>query len=166
MKKLLLPIIPVLLFTNLATAQWAYPFNRIGTEDGIGLASNVVYCTYQDSKGFIWVGTANGLQRFDGSKFIQISSGRANRVLLVSSLTQILPADSNNLWLCFPEKQEFGLFNTTTFTYTSVPLKPSNLLMTKNQFKMWKGFGDEVFLSINDHGILHYDKKRGGLFTY
>lgn len=35
-----------------APAQQGFTFNRISTDDGIGLASNVVYCTYQDKKRF------------------------------------------------------------------------------------------------------------------
>jgi ligand-binding sensor domain-containing protein len=103
---------------NALFAQQGFTFNRIGTDDGIGLASNVVYCTYQDAKGFIWVGTANGLQRFDGSKFIQLSSGIRTIALLVSNLTQIVPIDSTLSGSAFPYRQEFGIFNTTTFKYT------------------------------------------------
>jgi ligand-binding sensor domain-containing protein len=36
---------------------------------GDGLPSAMVYCAFQDSKGFIWFGTANGLVRFDGTRF-------------------------------------------------------------------------------------------------
>lgn len=34
-----------------------------------GLPSNEVYCVFQDSKGFIWVGTDRGVARFDGYEF-------------------------------------------------------------------------------------------------
>src|SRR4051812_9262919 len=120
-----------LLFTAMLYAQQAFAFNRIGTDDGLGLASNVVYCTYQDSKGFIWLGTANGLQRFDGSKFVQLSSDK-NNSLLVSNLTQIVPIDSSSMWLSFPLRKEFGIFNTTTFRYVPVPIKSSRPLLARN----------------------------------
>ncbi|MDO4163390.1 MAG: two-component regulator propeller domain-containing protein [Bacteroides sp.] len=38
------------------------------TSDGI--ANNTVRCIFQDSKGFIWLGTLNGLSRFDGHSFM------------------------------------------------------------------------------------------------
>ncbi len=34
-----------------------------------GLVANPVRCIYQDSKGFIWIGTFDGLSRYDGYKF-------------------------------------------------------------------------------------------------
>lgn len=34
-----------------------------------GLASNDVYCGKQDEDGFIWLGTRNGLNHFDGKNF-------------------------------------------------------------------------------------------------
>jgi ligand-binding sensor domain-containing protein/two-component sensor histidine kinase len=143
-----------------APAQQGFTFNRISTDDGIGLASNVVYCTYQDKKGFIWVGTANGLQRFDGSKFIQFRSERMSQMVNASALTQIVPGDSSMLWLAFTSKPEFGLFNTATLEYTKVPLKPKRSLGGSGAFQLWRSSDGEIFISIFQYGILHYDKKQ------
>ncbi len=160
MRKVLI-LIAGLLFSGPALfAQQGFTFNRISTEDGIGLASNVVYSTYQDAKGFIWVGTANGLQRFDGSKFIQYSSENESFASLpVSDLMQILPADSNSLWLSFPNKREFGIFNRSTFQYTVVPIKPERAILPGASFRLWKDSKGEVFLTILNYGILHYNQR-------
>ncbi|WP_343668816.1 two-component regulator propeller domain-containing protein [Chitinophaga sp.] len=40
---------------------------QLTTHDG--LSQNTVRCLLQDKKGFIWVGTLNGLNRYDGRKF-------------------------------------------------------------------------------------------------
>ncbi|MEM9987337.1 MAG: two-component regulator propeller domain-containing protein, partial [Bacteroidota bacterium] len=45
----------------------SYQFESYKKPDG--LAADMVYCVGQDKDGFIWVGTANGLNRFDGSSF-------------------------------------------------------------------------------------------------
>lgn len=34
-----------------------------------GISNNLVSCVFQDSKGFLWFGTANGLNKFDGYKY-------------------------------------------------------------------------------------------------
>ena len=42
-------------------------FDRITREDG--LSSNTVRCILQDSLGFMWIGTQDGLNRYDGNSF-------------------------------------------------------------------------------------------------
>ena len=41
-----------------------YNFSRVDIENG--LSNNQVYSIYRDSTGFVWIGTASGLNRFDG----------------------------------------------------------------------------------------------------
>ncbi|MFV0268930.1 MAG: two-component regulator propeller domain-containing protein [Draconibacterium sp.] len=34
-----------------------------------GLSGSIVYCIEQDKHGFIWIGTGNGLNLYDGIRF-------------------------------------------------------------------------------------------------
>lgn len=58
------------LLVNRAFGQAAgsYRFRHITQQDG--LVSNMVYAMLQDERGFIWIGTSNGLQRYDGYRFL------------------------------------------------------------------------------------------------
>jgi ligand-binding sensor domain-containing protein/signal transduction histidine kinase len=42
-------------------------FNHLSLEDG--LSQSTVYCILQDKTGFIWLGTQEGLNRYDGNEF-------------------------------------------------------------------------------------------------
>src|ERR1700709_2851386 len=100
----------ILLFYRFLAFGQSFTFNRFTTDDGIGLSSNVVSSIYQDEKGFIWVGTANGLQRFDGRKFIQFISNRPGSDIIPDArLYQIIPVDSGKLFLAFTSIREFGI---------------------------------------------------------
>jgi len=61
-----------------------------------GLSSRDIHHCLTDSRGFIWVATANGLNRFDGYKFWQ-----PGKDLLKLSSTRItwLLEDTNTLWI-------------------------------------------------------------------
>src|SRR5678815_5913546 len=41
-----------------------------------GLSHNVVNAILQDSAGYVWIATASGLNRYNGSRFIQFHSTR------------------------------------------------------------------------------------------
>jgi len=42
-----------------------FHFENISTADG--LSDNTITCLFQDNKGFLWIGTGNGLNRYDGN---------------------------------------------------------------------------------------------------
>ncbi|MCH5714775.1 two-component regulator propeller domain-containing protein [Niabella hibiscisoli] len=58
----------------------SYTFNRLSITDGL-LSNNVLTVT-QDPRGYIWLGTENGLQRYDGTHFRTVWNERADQVLL------------------------------------------------------------------------------------
>src|SRR5689334_4329710 len=70
-----------------------------------GLSNNCINCVCQDSRGFLWLGTQEGLNRFDGFQFKKFfvsgnSSLPANNTILdiVEYRTgQLLLATSNGL---------------------------------------------------------------------
>ncbi|MBL7916947.1 MAG: hypothetical protein JNM96_01025 [Bacteroidia bacterium] len=43
-----------------------------------GLSYNSISCITQDNKGFIWIGTYNGLNKYDGYKFTTISEPKTS----------------------------------------------------------------------------------------
>lgn len=74
----------------------SYTFRNLVMSDGLsGLLVNAIY---KDSEGFVWLGTDNCLDRFDGVKirhfeFRSIESGMKKRV------NCIVETDNNQLWV-------------------------------------------------------------------
>ncbi len=65
MKKLTLALIFLFLFFPGHSRQLSFQGYSIAE----GLSQSVVNCLFQDSRGFLWIGTQNGLNRFDGFRF-------------------------------------------------------------------------------------------------
>ena len=144
----------------LSAQRFSYAFNRISTDDGIGLQSNVILSIYQDKKGYIWVGGSNGVQRFDGAKFVTFSpDGTKGDPLPTVTINQILPADSNSMWLAAFSVREFGIFNPSTYSYHKVPINSSSVLPARSEFRMWQDAYGNTYINVHQYGkILRYDK--------
>jgi len=84
----------ILLFTNSAFAQ----FEKFTIEQG--LSSNTVFCTFQDSDGFLWFGTNEGLDRYDGYTFKNYKYIPGDSVSLSNNLVFSISEDSDGyLWI-------------------------------------------------------------------
>ncbi|HSW54714.1 MAG TPA: two-component regulator propeller domain-containing protein, partial [Ignavibacteriaceae bacterium] len=94
--KILLVIFLVLIPLQ-STAQ-NIPFSRLTTENG--LSNSVVNCLLQDRTGFIWFGTDDGLNRFDGYEVKVYRSDPDNEFSLSENIIWALTEDhSGNLWI-------------------------------------------------------------------
>src|ERR1041384_6220703 len=60
-----------ILFSHRAYSQF-FQFTNI--KEGSGLPSSETYQVFQDSKGFIWIATDNGVVKYDGHEFVTYNS--------------------------------------------------------------------------------------------
>ena len=82
-----------------APAQDAFTrFERLGTRDG--LASALINVFLQDADGFLWIGTEDGLQRYDGYSFVTYRPTRGDPHSLSENLVScLLEAPNGDLWV-------------------------------------------------------------------
>lgn len=96
------PAALVCLFTLIvhvdAGALDAVRFNRLSVEQG--LSQSVVQAIVQDERGFIWIGTQQGLNRYDGQEFVSYFHDPANPDSLSHDWVWDLHLDVlGNLWI-------------------------------------------------------------------
>ena len=99
MRKLLISIV---IATMAVTASGALlpdaKFRRLDTRDG--LSNSQVNCVYRDSRGFVWIGTAYGLNRYDGYRFKSFYNNQRDTTTIRDNLvTEIFEASDGRLWL-------------------------------------------------------------------
>ena len=71
-----------------------------------GLSNNNIRCIFQDSKGFIWIGTKSGLNRYDGKNFVVFKNDPQNPNSLSSNSIYGITEDAEkNIWVA----TEYGI---------------------------------------------------------
>src|SRR4030095_217051 len=73
-----------LLLFPLQSFSQVYPFENYSIRQG--LVNSNVYAMVQDEAGYIWLGTENGLSRFDGINFKNYSLEKLGLKSYISSL--------------------------------------------------------------------------------
>lgn len=73
-------------------------FQRFTGEDG--LSQNTIWCILHDSRGFLWAGTYNGLNRFDGYQFVIYKYDfRDKNSLSDNQIFSIYETKSGQIWV-------------------------------------------------------------------
>ncbi|HRH66370.1 MAG TPA: two-component regulator propeller domain-containing protein [Bacteroidia bacterium] len=76
----------------------ALRFGRISVDRG--LSQSTVFCSYQDSQGFLWFGTDDGLNKYDGYTFEVYKFDPTDaRTLSNNSIHAIFEDSKRNLWI-------------------------------------------------------------------
>ncbi|MBK5721332.1 response regulator [Dysgonomonas sp. Marseille-P4677] len=141
MKKLFIFCL-LLSLVNIISAK-QYFFKKYQVE--AGLSHNTVWCIFQDSYGFVWFGTNDGLNCFDGRKFSIYRNDIQNTFSLGNNSVQTLFEDGNrNLWVGTSsgiyiyerEKGHFVHFSKKTQYDVSISGEVKKIVKTKNG-KMW-----------------------------
>ncbi|MHC1705576.1 MAG: two-component regulator propeller domain-containing protein [Tenuifilaceae bacterium] len=99
-------------------------FEHISIQNGLSQSS--VYAIYKDSRGFIWFGTAEGLNRYDGYKFVVYKLDLDNSKTISDSWITCIYEDSyRNLWIGTHDGG-LNLFNYNTEQFTSCKYDKNN----------------------------------------
>jgi ligand-binding sensor domain-containing protein/signal transduction histidine kinase/DNA-binding response OmpR family regulator len=107
------------ILTSLAStlsAQQTPVFHHLTLEDG--LAQNTVTAITQDSRGFLWMGTPNGLSRFDSKEFKNYKHSPKNPGSILSDYILSLHCDSRGaLWV--GTNEGLSRYNPDTDSFSS-----------------------------------------------
>lgn len=120
-------------------------FDHLQEKDGLGL--NLVNCFLQDRDGFLWVGTFDGLNRYDGNQFIQFKHRRNDDHSLLNNTVHDLCEDrAGNIWMAVDNgigryDKKTGQFHNITTINTRTLGFCSNILCDRNGdiwFSSWR----------------------------
>lgn len=135
------------IFTHLSTRQ--------------GLASDEVMSVQQDKKGFIWIATVNGLQRFDGNRFLTLNHRQGDPATIPSNkVFRILLDKKNRLWLLCSENA-VGYLDVSNFTFHPVSVQFDRELAKRTAAALFEDNNGNIIIMYAGIGILTYDEIAG-----
>ena len=149
---LCLTIIVMSAFCSTASGtQASYYFKHYDISQGLSL--NTVLALHQDTKGFIWIGTKNGLNRFDGSQFKVFLKGNKAGMLHNSMIYSIAEDSQQRLWVATdagisiydPKGEKFTSFNSRTEHGQAVSGAVNRIIVDRND-TVWILSGNELFM--------------------
>ncbi|WP_019539914.1 hybrid sensor histidine kinase/response regulator transcription factor [Proteiniphilum acetatigenes] len=129
-----------------------------------GLSQNTVFTIFQDNQGFMWFGTKDGLNRFDGTSF-KIFKFSPGGNLRDNVFHRILQDKNDNLWvgtddgiyIYNPRSEEFNRFEKTPADHVSMDGVVSDILLD-NDGDMW--------ISVEEKGVFCYNFRADTLTYY
>lgn len=125
-KSLFLFIFSCLVSLSASSKEVVPQFNfDIYTQEN-GLPNNLIQCIYQDSKGWMWIGTSQGLSRFDGYGFRNFLPEHGDSSTLRGTLVRVISEDKNGNLLVGTENGGLNIFDPKTEKF-SHPVLPDQI---------------------------------------
>ena len=166
MKKIIITFISLIIgiLSRAQTVNEHYYFKNLSSQNG--LSQNTVSAILQDSKGFMWFGTKDGLDRYDGVSFRHFKYDRNNpRSLGNNFVTSLYEDIEGNIWvgtdvgvyIYYPEKDTFRHFVEQSDKNTRVE-RAVAMISGDSQGRVW--------IAAEAQNLFCYDLKKQTLRNY
>ncbi len=141
MKKIFLIGITIFQFLPCITQENPFVFKRFSTQNG--LSDNWVRCIYQDDSDYLWFGTADGLNRFDGYEFkVYRPLNSENQSLGDIHINAIDRKNDHELWVCTDAGAFSFNFRNDGYSFNAILSTLSVLcILPENEENIWFGTG-------------------------
>ncbi len=131
--------------------------------DTEGLSSNTIQCIYQDDKGYVWAGTADGLDRFNSCDFTSYRSDYRVRHTLANNCVYSLCGEAmsggDRIWVGTGDG--IYVFDTRCETFVDLPVEVDgevrrNLLV----YSLAADVRGNMWIGTLGDGLFRYDLRR------
>ena len=141
---------------NTWSATSTFFFENISIEKG--LSSRTVFSITQDNTGYLWVGTIDGLNRFDGYNFKVYKRNPAQKNSLSNSTINCCYTTADHtLW--FGTDKGLNVYDPTNETFTiPTPINDNNELATQRIRVLYEDSKSNLWVG-TQNGLFKYNRK-------
>ncbi|TDN90373.1 signal transduction histidine kinase [Salegentibacter sp. 24] len=125
------------------------------------LSSSLINQIYQDDKGYIWIATEDGLDRYDGAKFSIFKQNKQDSTSILNNYVKSIFQDSNGV-LYFGFFNGLQYFDHATEEFHEIPLLiESNTPYPAHVTSMLERENGEILISTSGQGIFKLFQVKG-----
>lgn len=153
----------VSLFANHINAE-RYYFQHLGLKNKLSQSS--VLCILQDKSGFMWFGTKDGLNRYDGSNFRTFKYEHKNPRSLGNNAVNALHENKDgNLWI--GTDNGIYLYNPIMEAFSKLEKKSQDsVCITQPIVQITTDPHENIWLIVESQGVFLFDNDKQALFHY
>lgn len=117
------------------------------------LSNSLINKVYQDRKGFLWIATEDGLNKFDGTRFSIYRHHNADSTSLKNNYVRTLHEDSHgNFWIgCINGLQ---LYDRATDSFSEVPIRRNEDIINPHIMAIVERSNGELWFSTSGQGVI------------
>ncbi|MES2734475.1 MAG: two-component regulator propeller domain-containing protein [Bacteroidota bacterium] len=152
-----------LLLAGLLFAQWCWgqqpvQFTHYGTHEDI--SSGYILSIIQDREGFVWAGTLNGLNKFDGYKFKTYTHDPKQKGSLSGNTILTLFEDSRGDLYVGTEEAGLNVLDRNTDSFTHYTNQPGDLtsLGSNRITSMVEDRAGKLWVGTDKGGLAYFDR--------
>ncbi len=117
-QKILIGFLILLFFTNQSQVNQNVVFDKVKSK---GLTNALISCIFQDQKGYLWVGTTAGLNRYDGYDFLNYRCDKKDtNTISYPTISTIVQYDANQIMI--GTRYGLNIYNYKTNTFKRVKI--------------------------------------------
>ncbi|GAB3416493.1 hybrid sensor histidine kinase/response regulator transcription factor [Niabella aquatica] len=150
-------VIFYLLFStrNNACAQVSF----VNYTDANGLSSNSVTCIFQDHEGMLWIGTQNGLNRFDGYSFKRFNSRQESGRAITNDVVTAMLSDKNGR-LVIGTPKGLNLYDPLSRSFLKIDGNPLLEAFKNSSITALFAKGNSLWVGSKEKGLSRYDQQK------
>lgn len=127
-----------------------------------GLSNNQVTCVYQDHRGFMWFGTYDGLNQYDGYSFKVYRNRLNDPGSLIHNFINVITQDAaGNLWV--GTRRGICVYNSSTARFSPLYYTPyGEKIIKPAYFATWAIRADtngNMYIATARAGLLFYNRE-------
>lgn len=133
-----------------------------------GLSQNHVMCILQDSKGFMWIGTSDGLNKYDGYKFTLYKHDSRNQNGISGNYITDIKEDAEGMIWIATRGDGLNRYDRTKDQFTNYTNQPGNANSLSSDLLKSIAIDQsgKIWIGTEDRGLNVFDAKKNQFTWY